>query len=330
MMRKIAMLLCAATVCVQAVAQAQNRYEEVIPVEVLDGRVVLGVTVEGAGYRFVLDPSRTTTAVLAGTRGLTTEGGKAVLEKLGVAENLFVQEVAADVIADTALAGSGIAGIIGRDVFKGMVLTIDAREGYITLSAPYKPSYMPLRNRAELSAAGGDQTVASDGRNITAPLDSLLAAGVLTLDMVRGKSYFERHEKLTKPENPASTARKSVEEGAVTHLDRATFLREVFDFRNNDKWKYKGDMPCVIDFWATWCKPCLKLDPVIKSLAEEYRGRVKFYKVNVDEEKEIAAGYFNVVAIPLLVFIPANGEPVKVLATSREEIVAHIEELLEK
>lgn len=322
------MLLCVAVFCIQAAAQTQNRYEEIVPAGVRNGNMVLGVTVAGAAYDFALDPSRASTVVVAGTPGLSVESGKAVLEKLEVAENLFVNRITADVVEDGALAEIGIAGILGRDVLKDAILTIDRQEGYVTLSAPYKPAYMTLRNRTDLSAAGSCQTVLFGGEKITAPLDSLLALGVLSFDFPRRKVYFEKHGSLVKPVNPVSTTiRGSVEEGAVINLDREAFLREVFDFRNNDEWKYQGELPCVIDLWATWCAPCLKLSPTIDALAEEYEGRVKFYKVNVDEEKEIAAGYFNVVAIPLLIFIPMEGPPVKVLASSREEIVAKIEEL---
>ena len=323
------MLFCAAAVSIQVAAQTQNRYEEIVPTEVRNGNMVLSVTVAGTACEFALDPSRASTVVVAGMPGLTVDGGKAVLEKLAVAENLFVHQFTADVIEDEALAEIGVAGILGRDVFHDAVLTIDRPQGYITLSAPYKPAYMTLRNRTDLSAAGNSQTVSHNGENITAPLDSLLAVGVVSFDFPRRKVYFETHTSLIKPEKPVSTTgRGSVREGAVTHLDREAFLREVFDFRNNDQWKYQGNLPCVIDLWAPWCAPCLKLSPTIDVLAREYEGRVKFYKVNVDEEKEIAAGYFNVTAIPLLIFIPMDGNPIKVLASSREEIVENIEKLL--
>ena len=234
------MLLCAVALCTHAAAQTQNRYEEIVPVGIRNGNMVLGVTVAGAACDFGLDPSRASTVVVAGTSGLTVNGeGKAVLEKLGVAENLFVNSVTADVIEDPTLAELGIAGILGRDVFRNAVLTIDRAEGYITLSAPYKPAYMTLRNRTDMAVAGREQTVSNGGEQITAPLDSLLAMGVVSYDFRRGKVYFETHTSLVKPDKPVSTTgRESVQEGAVTHLDRAAFLRDVFDFRNNDEWKY--------------------------------------------------------------------------------------------
>ena len=62
----------------------------------------------------------------------------------------------------------------------------------------------------------------------------------------------------------------------------------------------KSDKPVLIDFWAAWCGPCKMLSPVISEIAEEYEGRVKVCKVNVDEEGELAQK-FRVVSIPMLV-----------------------------
>jgi thioredoxin len=329
MVRKIILLFCTAAVALSAFAQ--NRYEEILRFEMRGGRIVLPVTVQGTSRELVLDLTRPASALLAevaDSMGLQAVEGKVTLEKVAIGENLFIPSLPVTVVDDGVLAQLGVAGILGRDAFRESVLTIDRPEGYLTLSAPYKPAYMSLRNRADLTAEG-DPTVAIGGQNVTAPLDSLLALGVVTFDFPRAKTYFESHETLVKPENPTSiSGQGNVADGAVVHLDREAFLREVFDFRQNSEWKYQGDLPCVIDFWASWCGPCLKLNPIIKELAEQYKGRVQFYKVNVDEEKEISVGYFNIMAIPLLVFVPKEGEPQRVLAASKEEIEAKIKELL--
>jgi thioredoxin len=131
---------------------------------------------------------------------------------------------------------------------------------------------------------------------------------------------------------PARTAtpkpEKNPAESAITHLNRETFLSKVFNFKQYDEWKYEGDMPCVIDFWAIWCGPCRKLEPIIEEIAKEYEGRVKFYKVNVDAEKEIVR-HFNIRSIPLLFYVPVKGEPVRALGfVSKEEMRKQIEALL--
>ncbi|MBM2825009.1 MAG: thioredoxin [Dehalococcoidales bacterium] len=70
----------------------------------------------------------------------------------------------------------------------------------------------------------------------------------------------------------------------------------------------KSKQPVLVDFWATWCKPCLMVAPIVEELATEYSGKVSFVKVDVDQNPKTAAKY-NVMSIPtLLVF--KNGQPV--------------------
>ncbi len=92
------------------------------------------------------------------------------------------------------------------------------------------------------------------------------------------------------------------------HLTKETFLQKVFDYENNTEWKYQGDLPAVIDFWAPWCGPCRVVGPIIDELSNEYAGRVHFYKVNTDEEQELAT-VFGIRSIPSLLFVPKEGKP---------------------
>lgn len=112
------------------------------------------------------------------------------------------------------------------------------------------------------------------------------------------------------------------------HLTKETFLKKVFNYENNKEWKFEGDLPCVIDFWAPWCGPCKVVGPIIEELSEEYKGKINFYKVNTDEEQELG-GVFGIRSIPSLLFVPKEGQPqMKVGALPKETLKKVVEEEL--
>lgn len=102
-------------------------------------------------------------------------------------------------------------------------------------------------------------------------------------------------------------ARQSVSK--VMQLTKADFITRVYDFEKNpDKWVFNGDKPAIVDFYATWCGPCKQLSPLLQQLADEHSDRIDVYKVDVDQEEEVAAA-FAVSSIPMLLWIPADGKP---------------------
>lgn len=78
--------------------------------------------------------------------------------------------------------------------------------------------------------------------------------------------------------------------------------------RNFENEALQTNMPVLVDFWAPWCRPCQVLEPTVEKLTKDYKGRVKFCKVNVDESREVARKY-QVMSIPMLLFFK-DGQPV--------------------
>ena len=77
--------------------------------------------------------------------------------------------------------------------------------------------------------------------------------------------------------------------GEVIVMNKAMFIKDVFDYEKSQDWKYKGNKPAIIDLYADWCGPCRMVAPIMKELAKEYADKIVVYKVNVDKEKELAA-----------------------------------------
>ena len=96
---------------------------------------------------------------------------------------------------------------------------------------------------------------------------------------------------------------------ATINLTKGGFLRRVADFENSpNEWKFLGNKPALIDFFALWCGPCKMLSPVLDELAEEYEGTIDIYKVNIDDEEELAE-IFGIRSVPTLLFVPMQGDP---------------------
>lgn len=91
-------------------------------------------------------------------------------------------------------------------------------------------------------------------------------------------------------------------------LTAATFKEKIFDFDKSQEWKYEGDVPCIVDFYADWCGPCRMVAPVLEQISKDYEGKLHVYKVNTDEEQELA-GAFGIQSIPSLLFVPKEGQP---------------------
>ncbi len=115
------------------------------------------------------------------------------------------------------------------------------------------------------------------------------------------------------------------------YLTTATFKEKIWDYESNpEKWTYKGDLPCIVDFYADWCKPCKMVAPIMDDLADYYDGKVKIYKVNTDENRELAT-VFQVRSIPAILFAPIDGKPaMQPGAMTKEDYIKIIDEFVLK
>jgi len=94
----------------------------------------------------------------------------------------------------------------------------------------------------------------------------------------------------------------------LEHLTKETFKQKVFNWEASKEWKYEGSVPCMIDFYADWCGPCKMVAPVLEELQKEYGNNLVIYKVNTEEQQELA-GMFGIQSIPSLLFVPMEGQP---------------------
>jgi thioredoxin len=148
---------------------------------------------------------------------------------------------------------------------------------------------------------------------------------IITAFSCSSKSADEKNESEPKIEN------KYDNQGKVIQMNKSMFIDLVMDYENNKQnWNFKGQKPCIIDFYADWCRPCKIVAPIMEELAKEYEGKLNIYKVNVDQEKELA-GVFQVQSIPSILFCPKEGNPaIQPGALSKEQYKQIIDEFLMK
>lgn len=132
------------------------------------------------------------------------------------------------------------------------------------------------------------------------------------IDRINKKEFYKLREEITMTEQ----------------LTKQAFLDKVFNYEKNKEWKFEGELPCLIDFYADWCGPCKMVAPIMEELSGEYKGKVNFYKINTEDEQELAAA-FGIRSIPSLLFVPKEGEPqMAVGALPKETLVQVIEDEL--
>ena len=404
-------------------AQSKNTATEVKDYREVDGKIIIGMVVNGVQADFVLD--------LAGHNAILPEyvekfnidpdqkgdfrynsflykkvpTSKSVsISTISFGNNVFGNSVAAFVLEDEPyLRKLGVAGVVGGALFRNVVLTIDSKRKKITTSVPYRPSYMKLDHRADLSILPGSVVafpVTIDGEVFSLAFDTwnegmvtltssdyakiggsagnevalyngygqlvktsntkvagkcdfvknsfsgvvvaenkdlprsvlgtgILKEGILSMDFQKQKVYFQSFDLAEVKDEVLSASAVTVEAGKLNPITRDYFLEHIYDYRKDKEFVFKGDKPVVIDFWATWCGPCMRLIPELEKMAEKYKDKVVFLKVNADKEKELCS-MFNVVALPTLFFIPVGGKPIIETGAMPEKFEKIIQEQLLK
>lgn len=114
----------------------------------------------------------------------------------------------------------------------------------------------------------------------------------------------------------------------IEHLNVDTFKEKIFDYSEKKEWEFAGDKPAIIDFYAEWCGPCKTVAPILEELAAEYSGKMDFYKVDTEDQKELAS-IFGVQSIPSLLFIPSGEQPqMAVGALNKETFIKAFKDVL--
>jgi len=91
-------------------------------------------------------------------------------------------------------------------------------------------------------------------------------------------------------------------------LTTESFKEKVFNWEETQEWKFRGELPGIIDFYADWCGPCKMVAPILEKLSKEYEGKINIYKVDTEDQQELA-GMFGIQSIPSILFCPVEGQP---------------------
>ena len=158
---------------------------------------------------------------------------------------------------------------------------------------------------------------------------------ILSLAFISCNQNTEQANEETNNISPEAQVKEAVDTNTKesdikpVYLTTADFKEKVWDYEANpEQWTYNGELPCVIDFYADWCKPCKMVAPIMDDLADYYEGKVLIYKVNTDKERELST-VFQVRSIPSILFSPKNGKPaMQAGAMSKEEYIKIIDEFI--
>ena len=130
--------------------------------------------------------------------------------------------------------------------------------------------------------------------------------------------------------NVNTVTKETPAKSKVIKITQSEFAKKIFDY-NDPQAVYTGKKPIVVDCYADWCGPCRMLAPTVEELAEQYNGEVIFYKLNVDNAKELSKA-LEIRSIPTILYIKPNTQPQRTVGyLEKKELEKVIDEfLLEK
>ncbi|MCX2452200.1 thioredoxin domain-containing protein [Pedobacter sp. PLR] len=322
---------------------AQNKFEEVLPYQDKEGYLIIQANVGGREGQFVLNTKSgiLLTEAAAKSRNLVVAAdGRAEAQGFFIGKNLYYKSVRVKVEKETELFSKlGVEGVIGFNVFTNCVLSINTKNKTIIISGPYRPLYVKIENRGAIQINEDNiiLDLISNGKTTNVPVEifpvpanSFLKKGLLSLDIPRGKYYLQAFSEEDSRRVVFKKEEVVIVPGKVNEVDRNYFLSNIYDYRSGKEWKTIGDKPVVVDFWASWCGPCLRMMPIMEEMAAKYKDKIIFYKVNVDKEGELRDN-FNAIAIPLVFFAPVTGTVFRdVGADSKEKVEERLKAILNK
>lgn len=148
-------------------------------------------------------------------------------------------------------------------------------------------------------------------------MKKLLVISLITIAFLSSCGSSD-NKKETKKQDTTSSESTTKEKTYVKVMSYNDFIRKVWDFEANaSEFVFKGNRPCVIDFYATWCGPCKMVAPILEKLAQEYDGKVDFYKVDTDKEQKLAS-VLKIQYLPTVFFAKSGAQPDKSVGAKDE------------
>ena len=149
-----------------------------------------------------------------------------------------------------------------------------------------------------------------------------------TQEQPKTEATENSYDHLNPGQENAASAKAEDLSGKVIALTAEEFRERITDINPELGLRYKGTTPCIVDFYADWCKPCMQLKPITEKLAAKYKGQLIIYKINVDRAQDICQS-LGISSIPTLFFLKPNAQPGKMVgAPSEAELEKVIQDFL--